>query len=199
MDTTKTGFSDSNDMVSNSSSTCCLLGQTSSSEPFSLPNSSDISALSRLSDNLESIFGSNDYDFFADAKLVVSIGREVPVHRCVLSARSAFFRNAFSGSSESRFHLKELAKDYDVGFEAVVAVLRYLYSGKVRSFPEGVCVCVDQDCPHTACRPTVDFMLELLYASSTFQLPELVTLFQVYYDINFGLQYVQICDFAGRL
>ncbi|KAH7519224.1 BTB/POZ domain and ankyrin repeat-containing protein NPR1 [Ziziphus jujuba] len=182
MDTRKTGFSDSNDIVSNSSSICCV-GQTSSpSEPFSLPSSnSDVSALSRLSDNLESMFvGSNDFDFFADAKLVVSTGQEVAVHRCVLSARSPFFRNAFSGSrdGEARFQLKELAKDYDVGFEAVVAVLHYLYSGKVRSFPEGVCVCVDEDCTHMACRPTVDFMVEVLYASFTFQVFELVALYQ---------------------
>ncbi|KAF3439623.1 hypothetical protein FNV43_RR17901 [Rhamnella rubrinervis] len=172
---TKTGLSDSNEIVSNTSIICCL-GQASSEN--SPPNIS--SGLDRLSDNLDSIFGSNDFDFFSDAKLVVSRGQEVPVHRCVLSARSPFFRNVFSASKDidARFQVKELAKDYDVGFEALVAVLGYLYSGKVRSFPEGACVCVDEDCSHTACRPTVDFMVEVLYASFTFQVSELVALYQ---------------------
>ena len=30
-----------------------------------------------------------------------------------------------------------------------------LYSGKVRPLPKGVCVCVDDDCSHEACRPAV--------------------------------------------
>lgn len=173
---TKTGFSDSNEIASNSSSICCL-GQASSEHSAA----ANIYALNRLSDNLNSIFGFSDFDFFSDAKLVVSGGREVPVHRCVLSARSPFFRRVFSASKdpEARFQVKELAKDYDVGFEALVAVLGYLYSGKLRSFPEGVCACVDEDCSHTACRPTVDFMVEVLYASFTFQVNELVGLCQV--------------------
>lgn len=173
---TKTGFSDSSEIVSNSSSICCLGQASSEHSPLYIS-----SGLNRLSDNLDSIFGSNEVDFFSDAKLVVGRGREVPVHRCVLSARSPFFRNVFSASkdTEARFQVKELAKDYDVGFDALVAVLGYLYSGKVRSFPDGVCVCVDEDCSHTACRPTVDFMVEVLYASFMFQVSELVALYQV--------------------
>ncbi|CAN6563775.1 unnamed protein product [Malus baccata var. baccata] len=151
----------------------------------------DISALARLSDNLESIVDSTDFDYFPDAKIVVNAGREVPVHRCVLSARSSFFKNVFSAkdressaaaSSSSvaapRFELKELAKEYDVGLYALLAVLGYLYSGKLKSLPKGVCVCVDDACAHVACRPVVDFMVEVLYASATFQISELVSLYQ---------------------
>ncbi|XP_050216605.1 BTB/POZ domain and ankyrin repeat-containing protein NPR1-like [Mercurialis annua] len=39
-------------------------------------------------------------------------------------------------------------------------------------------VCVDEDCSHVACRPAVHFMMEVLYASCVFQVPELVTLYQ---------------------
>ena len=58
--------------------------------------------------------------------------------------------------------------------------MSYLYSGKVRTLPKGVCVCVDDDCSHVGCRPAVEFMAELLYASSVFEISELVHLYQVY-------------------
>lgn len=77
-----------------------------------------------------------------------------------------------------KLELKELAKDFGVGFDALVTVLAYIYSGKVKPLPKGVCVCVDEDCSHLACRPAVDFMLEVLYASFTFHIYELVALYQ---------------------
>ncbi|XP_062091058.1 BTB/POZ domain and ankyrin repeat-containing protein NPR1 [Humulus lupulus] len=169
----KTGLSDSTEILSNSSSICNLREFPSEPEP------SDV-GLNRFSENLYSIFESPDSEFFADAWLAVTGGREIPVHRCILSGRSGFFRNVFAGSKDrgSRFELKDLAKDYEVGFDSVVAVLGYLYSGKVRALPKGVCVCVDEDCSHTACRSTVNFMVEVLYASFTFQVSELVSLYQ---------------------
>ncbi|KAM1155707.1 hypothetical protein ACFX13_027152 [Malus domestica] len=93
----------------------------------------DISALARLSDNLESIVDSTDFDYFPDAKIVVNAGQEVPVHRCVLSARSSYHQQR-----------------------------RRRRRGKLRSLPKGVCVCVDDACAHVACRPVVDFMRHLL-------------------------------------
>ncbi|XP_065849991.1 BTB/POZ domain and ankyrin repeat-containing protein NPR1-like isoform X3 [Euphorbia lathyris] len=170
------GLSDSNE-ISNGSSTCCT-------ETLSVPKPPNpgVSALEQLSKTLESIFQS-DFDFYADAKIIISApNREIPVHRCILSARSPFFKTVFSGSGakekRGNFELKELAKDFEIGFDALVAVLAYLYSGKVKPLPEGVCVCVDEDCSHVACRPAVDFMVEVLYASFTFQVPELVALYQ---------------------
>ncbi|KAM5547344.1 BTB/POZ domain and ankyrin repeat-containing protein NPR1-like [Rosa sericea] len=175
MEYTKTCFSDSNEVVSSSISIAHHHSPSSSSPP-------DITSLKHLSDNLELIVDSSYFDFFADAKIVVSNGREVPVHRCILAARSSFFKNVFSakeGSSSTRFELKKLAKEYDVGLDSLLAVLGYLYSGKLKySLPKGVCVCVDDSCAHVACRPVVDFMVEVLYASSTFQISELVTLYQ---------------------
>lgn len=78
-----------------------------------------------------------------------------------------------------KLELKELCKDYGIGFEALVSVLGYVYSGKIKVLPKGVCVCVDEECLHLACRPAIDFVLEVLYASQVFQIPELVELWQV--------------------
>ncbi|XP_065849989.1 BTB/POZ domain and ankyrin repeat-containing protein NPR1-like isoform X1 [Euphorbia lathyris] len=198
------GLSDSNE-ISNGSSTCCT-------ETLSVPKPPNpgVSALEQLSKTLESIFQS-DFDFYADAKIIISApNREIPVHRCILSARSPFFKTVFSGSGakekRGNFELKELAKDFEIGFDALVAVLAYLYSGKVKPLPEGVCVCVDEDCSHVACRPAVDFMVEVLYASFTFQVPELVALYQRHLldildkvaidDILIVLSVANICDKA---
>lgn len=72
-----------------------------------------------------------------------------------------------------------MVKDYDVGFDSLAAILGYLYTGRVRPAPRDVCVCVDEDCRHVACRPAVNFMVEVLIGSFTFQITELVALFQV--------------------
>lgn len=141
----------------------------------------DLTSLKRLSETLESIFdaSSPDFDFFADAKIVVPGGKEIPVHRCILSARSPFFKNVFCGKDrKTKLELKEMMKEYDVTFDAVVSVLAYLYSGKVRPSPKDVCVCVDNECCHVACRPAVAFMVQVLYASFTFQISQLVDKFQ---------------------
>lgn len=46
-------------------------------------------------------------------------------------------------------------------------------------FPPEVSTCVDNECAHDACRPAIDFSVELMYASSVFQVPELASLSQV--------------------
>lgn len=79
---------------------------------------------------------------------------------------------------DTKFELKEVMKDYAVGYDALVTVLAYIYSGKVRVSPKDVCVCVDDECSHLACRPAVAFMVEVLYASFVFQIYELLTRFQ---------------------
>lgn len=175
----RTGFSDSNEISGGSSGIYCVASTETLSKEVTPP---DISALRRLSETLESVFESTDFDFYSDAKIITTDGREISVHRCLLSARSLFFKNVFSGSAVKerggKFELKELAKDFDVRFESVVAVLGYIYTGKVKPLPEGVCVCVDEDCSHLACRPALVFMVEVLYVSFVFQISELVTLYE---------------------
>ncbi|XXG57114.1 hypothetical protein AAC387_Pa03g4351 [Persea americana] len=177
-------LSDSNDY-----SSCVSNGDTLSNDSFKPPN---VVALNRLSENLGSLFLSPDFDFCADARILVppsssgTASREIPVHRCILSARSPFFRSIFSTAAEAnpakekgwKIELKELAKDFDLGYDSLVSVLTYLYSGKARPLPDGVCICVDEKCSHVACRPAVDFMVEVLYGAFTFQITEMVTLYQ---------------------
>ncbi|KAF5748469.1 regulatory protein NPR1 isoform X1 [Tripterygium wilfordii] len=163
--------------ISYGSSSCCVAMAADNAETPS-PLKPEMSALQLLSRNFDSLFDSADSEFFADARIAVS-GREVPVHRCILSVRSPFFKSLFSRKrGVVKFELKELAKDYVLGFDALVAVLAYLYSGKARPSPRGVCQCVDDGCSHVACRPAVDFLVEVLYASFTFQISELVALYQ---------------------
>ncbi|WOK96996.1 BTB/POZ domain and ankyrin repeat-containing protein NPR1 [Canna indica] len=191
--TAATAFSDSD----NSSSVHFTGKAAAGAVPESAAPAAEVEALRRLSNNLGSAFQSPDFEFLADARLVVgSHGdggggppspRVVGVHRCVLSARSPFFREEFAKRAREaaspppvrvELKLKELVKDFEVGYDALVAVLGYMYTGRVAPLPKEVCVCVDDECRHEACRPAVDFMAEVLCASFVFQISELVSLFQ---------------------
>ncbi|KAI3927692.1 hypothetical protein MKX01_029287 [Papaver californicum] len=161
---------------SNSGGSSCM----SNAGTFSLENSPPyVTALTRLSENLGSVFEASE---FSDAAIVASDSREIQIHRCILSGRSVFFKKLFSSGTvkgnDGKVILKDLAKDFKLGFDSLNLVLAYLYSGKVKTLPVDVCVCVDEECLHVGCRPVVDFMVEVLYASFTFQISELVTLFQ---------------------
>ncbi|CAO2841530.1 unnamed protein product [Amaranthus hypochondriacus] len=186
----RTGFSDSNDL-SNGSSICCI--PTTTTTTYADHSLADSAALNRLSEHLESLFQPtfSDSDSFADAKIIISgDSREVFVHRCILSSRSSFFRAEFASRRDKekeknkereklmKLELKDMAGDFEVGFDSLVAVLRYFYSGKVRPNPKDICMCVDDDCSHIACRPTVDFLVEVLYLSHKFKIDELVGLYQ---------------------
>ncbi|CAH2077913.1 unnamed protein product [Thlaspi arvense] len=185
---TVAGFSDSYE-VSNMSTASYLAAPAPtentesstvySSEPLTGPEVS----FQLLSNSLESVFESPE-DFYSDAKLVLADDREVSFHRCLLSARSPFFKRALAvagkehKSAVAKLELKKIATDYEVGFDSVVAVLAYVYCGRVRPPPKGVSECADDNCCHVACRPAVDFMAEVLYLAFVFEIPELVTLYQ---------------------
>ncbi|KAI3878297.1 hypothetical protein MKX03_021757 [Papaver bracteatum] len=141
----------------------------------------EITALRRLSTNLESTFQSTDFDFFSDAKIVLSDSREILIHRVILASRSPFFKSLFGkDKDEKKFEVKKLMSVgvVDVGFDSLSVVLFYLYSGKVKPLPREASACVDEECQHIGCRPVVDLMIQVLYASHVFQIPELVSLFQ---------------------
>ncbi|XP_061342835.1 BTB/POZ domain and ankyrin repeat-containing protein NPR1-like [Gastrolobium bilobum] len=65
-----------------------------------------------------------------------------------------------------------------VGSEAFLVFLHYSYTGKQKPSPPEVTTCVDEACSHDACRPAINYTLELMYASATFQMKELVSLVQ---------------------
>ncbi|KAK9697243.1 hypothetical protein RND81_08G024400 [Saponaria officinalis] len=196
-----TVFSDSNEFTTTTTTTNSDIAFSSDTTAVT---TTDAAVLRRLSDNLDSILDNSfDLEFsYADATISCSTtNRTVGVHRCILAARSAFFKSLFAAKArDKRDHrvankekdrdkskdkervvkveLKELTSGFDVGFDSLVAVLAYLYSGKVRALPKGVCVCVDDECPHVACHPALDYLVEVLYLSHTFQIAELVDLFQ---------------------
>ncbi|TYI59664.1 hypothetical protein E1A91_D10G052600v1 [Gossypium mustelinum] len=154
--------------------------------PFSVPETgANLEALSltKLSSSLEQLIVDN-CPVFSDADIVVE-GVAVGVHRCILAVRSKFFNEVFkdgSGSSEKdgkpSYNMSELLPYGKIGLEAFQVFLSYLYTGKLKPSPMEVSTCVDNVCAHDACRPAISFAMELMYASSIFQIPELVPLFQ---------------------
>ncbi|KAL0301706.1 UNVERIFIED_CONTAM: BTB/POZ domain and ankyrin repeat-containing protein NPR1 [Sesamum radiatum] len=59
-----------------------------------------------------------------------------------------------------------------------MVVLHYLYTGKVKASPSEVSTCVDESCAHDACAPAINYAVEMMYASATFQIKELVMVVQ---------------------
>ncbi|GLU14074.1 hypothetical protein SLE2022_306650 [Rubroshorea leprosula] len=143
----------------------------------------EVLSLSKLSCHLGQLLSEHDCDY-SDADIVVE-GIHVGVHRCILAARSKFFHELFKKGNESsekekkpKYHMSEFLPYGNIGYEAFLIFLSYLYTGKLKPSPMEVSNCVDTVCVHDACRPAINFAVELMYASSIFQIPELVSLFQ---------------------
>ncbi|XP_028062623.1 regulatory protein NPR3-like, partial [Camellia sinensis] len=141
----------------------------------------EIISLNKLSCHLEQLLIDSSCDY-SDADIVVE-GAPVGVHRCILAARSKFFHELFKkekGEKEGKpkYCMSDLLPYGRVGYEAFRIFLSYVYTGKLQPFPPEVSTCVDNGCAHDACRPAIDFAVEMMYASSIFQVPELASLFQ---------------------
>ncbi|KAA8544757.1 hypothetical protein F0562_019539 [Nyssa sinensis] len=163
--------------ISNGSISYNNISSSSGSETGS---SLEIISLSKLSCNLEQLLIDSSCDY-SDADIVVE-GISVGVHRCILAARSRFFHDLFKKDKGSegkpKYCMSDLLPYGNVGYEAFLIFLSYLYTGKLKPSPPEVSTCVDNACIHDACRPTINFAVELMYASAVFQVPELVSLFQ---------------------
>lgn len=158
---------------------------------FSVPEtgySLEVISLTKLSSSLEQLVADNS-PAFSDADIVVE-GVSVGVHRCILAVRSKFFHDLFNKENGSKsnsekkegkpsYTMTELLPYGKIGLEAFQVFLSYVYTGKLKPSPMEVSTCVDNVCAHDACRPAINFSVELMYASSIFQIPELVSLFQV--------------------
>lgn len=162
-------------------STTNIISPSSGSEKG--PSLESIS-LSKLSASLERLLV-NDGSDFSDADIIVE-GIPVGVHRCILASRSKFFYELFKrdeGSNEKegkpKYYISDLLPYGKVGYDVFLIFLSYLYTGKLKPSPPEVSTCVDNGCAHDACRPVINISVELMYASAIFQVPELVSLFQV--------------------
>ncbi|KAL5581509.1 hypothetical protein UlMin_013951 [Ulmus minor] len=173
----------SSSYVSNGSSSHNVSASASSEPALSLETLS----LTKLSSNLEKLLIDSEFGDYTDAEIVVE-GVPVGVHRCILAARSQYFHELFKkgngGSSKEgkpRYLMSELVPHGEVGYEAFIVFLNYLYTGtgKLKPSPPEISTCVDDTCcAHDACRPAINYAVELMYASYTFQMKELVLLVQ---------------------
>ncbi|TXG48277.1 hypothetical protein EZV62_027571 [Acer yangbiense] len=155
----------------------------SSSSAIEMGSNLEVISLSKLSSSLEQLLVDSTCDY-SDADIIVE-GIPVGVHRCILVARSTFFHDLFKrekGSSDKegkpKYCMSQLLPYGKVGYEAFLIFLSYLYTGKLKPSPMEVSTCVDNVCAHDACRPAINFAVEMMYASSIFQVPELVSLYQ---------------------
>ncbi|XP_027064769.1 BTB/POZ domain and ankyrin repeat-containing protein NPR1-like [Coffea arabica] len=143
----------------------------------------DMLSLTKLSGSLEKLLLDAEFDY-SDAEIVVE-GTSVGVNRCILASRSPFFHDLFKKSNagsangtKPNYVMTELVPQGKIGYETFMVFLNYVYSGKLKSSPTEVSTCVDESCAHDACGPAINYAVELMYASATFQMNELVLVVQ---------------------
>lgn len=177
--------------TSSSSPSCVTNNGSNNMSSYSImpePRSNlEIISLNKLSTHLGNLLIETELDSdlsYSDAVVVVQ-GNDVHVHRCILGARSKFFcdlfkekKDCFDGDGKAKYIMSEILPYGNVGYDAFIVFLSYLYTGKMKSSPVEVSTCVHGGCPHDACRPAIMFAVELMYASVIFQVPELISLFQ---------------------
>lgn len=131
--------------------------------------------------------------------------RLVYAHRCVLAARSPFFRMIFCGNpqqlssststssggggdqqttqqcndSRTMTTLREIPVGI-VGYDVFMLLLQFLYSGHFSFSPQhSGRLCKDKSCYHICCSSAVEFGLDMLNAAVFFGVEQLSTLTQV--------------------
>ncbi|KAG6504010.1 BTB/POZ domain and ankyrin repeat-containing protein NPR5-like [Zingiber officinale] len=141
---------------------------------------------------------------FSDVSFGVE-GRVVHAHRCILAARSLFFRRFFCDGAASRSAAAATATAAagglspmlasnspaargagiipvtSVSYEVFLLVLQFLYSGQVSLVPqkhEARPNCPDRACWHTHCPAAVDLALDILAAARSFGVEPLALLTQ---------------------
>ncbi|KAH7667176.1 regulatory protein NPR1 protein [Dioscorea alata] len=137
---------------------------------------------------------------FSDVTFSVE-GRLVHAHRCILAARSLFFRKFFCGpepppglpfldrgahrspstSPRGRTSPGAVIPVNSVSYEVFLLLLQFLYSGQVSVVPqkhEARPNCPDRGCWHTHCTAAVDLALDTLSAARSFGVEQLALLTQ---------------------
>lgn len=146
--------------------------------------------LEKVRSDFESL---TDQELYSDMTILVD-GRRVPVHRSILAVRSPVWRKVFaemakeSAGKSSKASAKfppelELSgvvgEGRRIGYAAFKTVMGYVYGGRLRPMSSVVNECRDVTCHHLACRPAIDYAVELLNSASVFDIPELKNLVQV--------------------
>lgn len=155
-------------------------------------------SLNKLSASLEPLLIDSTSDY-SDADIVVE-GFPVEIHRCIIASRSKFFDALFkkdkkgnsveNNEGKPRYCMSDLLPFGNVGYyEAFLIILSYLYTEKLKHSPPEVSTCFDDGCAHDACRPAINFSVELMYASAIFEVPELTSLFQVGFSCLFDFYF----------
>ncbi|KAH6779642.1 Ankyrin repeat family protein / BTB/POZ domain-containing protein [Perilla frutescens var. hirtella] len=125
---------------------------------------------------------------FSDVTFSVE-GRLVHAHRCILAARSLFFRKFFCGpesqSGQDPLRMGPRSQAVipvnSVGYEVFLLMLQFLYSGQVSIVPqkhEPRPNCGERGCWHTHCTSAVDLALDTLAAARSFGVEQLALLTQ---------------------
>ncbi|KAG1365466.1 Regulatory protein NPR5 [Cocos nucifera] len=141
---------------------------------------------------------------FSDVAFGVD-GRLVHAHRCVLAARSVFFRRLFCGphppDPNRRRHQHQLSPRSparpptgrvcvnagmviplnSVGYEAFLRLLQFIYSGQASVVPpknEPRPDCSDDGCDHTHCTSAIDLALDTMATARSFGAQELFLITQ---------------------
>jgi len=149
----------------------------------------------KLVSDIESLLYRPADETFSDVIIHVD-GKRVAAHRCILAVRCPYFRRLFAAAAENKNKNKEERREEDatkavevkletlmknndkgekVGYEAFMAVMGYVYgSGGMNPVVCSSSVsCLDPSCPHITCRPAIEFVLEILRASSILEISEL--------------------------
>ncbi|XP_057784930.1 regulatory protein NPR5-like [Salvia miltiorrhiza] len=123
---------------------------------------------------------------FSDVTFSVE-GRLVHAHRCILAARSLFFRKFFCGPDAQSPQMGPPPRGpgvipvNSVGYEVFLLMLQFLYSGQVSIVPqkhEPRPNCGERACWHTHCTSAVDLALDTLSAARSFGVEQLALLTQ---------------------
>ncbi|KAK9726037.1 hypothetical protein RND81_05G186000 [Saponaria officinalis] len=131
---------------------------------------------------------------FSDVTFSVE-GRLVHAHKCILAARSLFFRKFFCGpdhqggdptrpmgqAPSSPRAGQQVIPVNSVGYEVFMLLLQFLYSGQVSVVPqkhEPRPNCGERACWHTHCTSAVDLALDTLSAARSFGVEQLALLTQ---------------------
>ncbi|KAH0454161.1 hypothetical protein IEQ34_016085 [Dendrobium chrysotoxum] len=129
---------------------------------------------------------------FSDVTFSVE-GRLIHAHRCILAARSLFFRKFFCGAVDAPPSLLDphsprsppargaVIPVSSVGYEVFLLLLQFLYSGQVSiqlQKHEPRPNCGDRGCWHTHCTAAIDLALDTLAAARSFGVDQLALLTQ---------------------